>query len=308
MVVAVAAAAVAVAETAARDRVGLGWRAELAASIHVHADQIDIVEVIAENHYRATRDDLNALRSLARRTPLSLHGVSMGLATCAPVPQHRLDAMARLVHHVEPESWSEHLAFVRAGGHEIGHMAAPPRTSENIDATLTNIERARAVVGSVPHLENIATLIDPPCSTMSECAWLTQIVTRSGAGMLLDLHNLYANAMNFGRDPAQDMLNLPLDSVRSVHLSGGHWIAEPSMPAGQTGALTARQRLLDDHIHDPPQAVYELLTLLAQHCTQALDVIIERDGHYPAFDHLLEQVAQARSALMVGRRQRQLAA
>ena len=47
--------------------------------------------------------------------------------------------------------------------------------------------------------------------------------------MLLDLHNLYANALNSGRDPAADLLRLPLDRVTAIHLSGGHWIPEPAI-------------------------------------------------------------------------------
>jgi len=42
----------------------------------------------------------------------------------------RLDKMARLVEQVRPQFWSEHLAFVRGGGIEIGHLAAPPRIAD----------------------------------------------------------------------------------------------------------------------------------------------------------------------------------
>jgi uncharacterized protein len=83
--------------------------------------------------------------------------------------------------------------------------------------------------------------------------------------------------------------------VGSVHLSGGHW---------ETG-LDGRSRLVDDHIHDPPEAVYELLEVLAFEVPQSLSVIIERDGHYPDFAALLEQIARARTALARGRVRRE---
>ena len=38
--------------------------------------------------------------------------------------------------------------------------------------------------------------------------------------LLLDLHNLYANAVNFGQDAEQSLLRLPLARVAAVHLSG----------------------------------------------------------------------------------------
>ena len=45
-------------------------------------------------------------------------------------------------------------------------------------------------VGSVPALENVATLIDPPASDRDEPAWLADAVAATGGELLLDLHNL----------------------------------------------------------------------------------------------------------------------
>jgi uncharacterized protein (UPF0276 family) len=87
--------------------------------------------------------------------------------------------------------------------------------------------------------------------------------------------------------------------VTTVHLSGGHWIEAPG---------SAERRLLDDHVHDVPPEVFELLTLLAQHAEQPLDVILERDGKFPAFPRLLAQLAAARGALAAGRAARAMRA
>ena len=182
---------------------------------------------------------------------------------------------------LEPQCWSEHLAFVRSGGYEIGHLAAPPRNSNTAAAALANIERARRVVGSLPALENIATLVDPPDSTVSEPEWVGSIIAAAGAPLLLDLHNLYANAVNFGRDPFDYLRAFPLQEVQVVHISGGVWIEFES------------RRLLDDHLHDVPDVVYCMLAWLAQRCPQPLTVILERDGRYPEFKVLLRQLQRA---------------
>jgi len=60
-------------------------------------------------------------------------------------------------------------------------------------------------------------------------------------------------------------------------------------------------RLLDDHVHDVPSAVYSLLTCLAANVEQPLTVLLERDGNYPKFDFLLAQLDAAREALRQGR-------
>lgn len=277
---------------AGADRVGLGWRGELAASILEHLDRIDVLEVIAEDRAFASRQGTAALAELARLRPLSLHGVTLGLASSTPVATWRLERLARRVERVQPESWSEHLAFVRAGGIEIGHLAAPPRTAATVDGTLANLARAARMVGALPMMENVATLIAPPGSTMHEAAWVTEIIRGSGADLLLDLHNLQANAVNFGQSPLALLQAMPLERVNSVHLAGGRCITPPGGGA---------RRLLDDHLHDVPDEVFGLLEALARQVPQRLTVILERDGEYPAFGVLLAQLDQARQALARGR-------
>jgi uncharacterized protein (UPF0276 family) len=273
------------------DRVGLGWRGELAVPILGNLESIDVLEVIAEDWMRLPRSEQRALRDLGRDRPVMLHGVAMGLASSIAVERERLDRMARLVEAAQPSCWSEHLAFVRAGGREIGHLAAPPRTAATVEGTLRNVESAARVVGSMPVLENIASLIDPPASTLDEPAWTAEILRGSGATMLLDLHNLYANALNFSARPEALLDAMPLGHVRVVHLSGGLWLRPPG----------ARARLLDDHLHDVPDPVFALLRQLAARAPQPLTVIIERDGRYPAFPVLLGQLEAARAALASGR-------
>jgi len=279
------------------DRVGLGWRGELCASILDRLDSIDVLEVIAEDWTHASRPEQRALRSLANERPVILHGVSLGLASSFAADARRLDRMAKLVETVRPESWSEHLAFVRAGGIEIGHLAAPPRNAACIEGTLANLDRALSIVGSLPALENIATLVEPGASDLDEAAWTRAIVGPSGAPMLLDLHNLYANAINFGRDPHALLMSMPLANVQMVHLSGGRWIHP------QRG----RARWLDDHLHDVPDPVFDLLESLASRVAQPLTVILERDGNYPAFGEIVAQLERARLAMARGRRMEEAA-
>jgi uncharacterized protein len=280
-----------------KDKVGLGWRAPLAASLFTHLDAVDVVEVIADDYFRASARVLRSMRSLGREVPLVLHGVALGMASVTPVTRQRVDRLAKVVDALEPAGWSEHLAFVRSGPYEIGHLAAPPRNAMTVEGAVDNIARVRSVIGTDPILENIATLVDPPDSSMSEPDWVAAVITGSRSPLLLDLHNLYANAVNFGHDPREYLLKFPLDRVHMVHISGGHWIQFDAPEYG----LSARG-LLDDHVHDVPDAVFALLAELGQRCPQSLTVILERDGNYPEFSLLLQQVRRAREALAQGRR------
>lgn len=271
-----------------RDRVGLSWRPQLAAGILTNLHRIDVVEVIADDYFDAPTANVDSLRTLAAQVPVVLHGITQGLASTVPADRRRLEKMARVVERIRPESWSEHLAFVRGGDIEIGHLAAPPRNPATADATCENIEAARRIVGMTPAMENIATLIDPPASPLGEAQWISRVIEDAGCNLLLDLHNLYANARNFGYDPIRFLDHVPCAKVSAVHLAGGKWIG----------------RVLDDHLHDVPDPVYDLLAELAARAPQPLTVILERDGAYPRIEHLLAQLDRAREALNAGRRRR----
>ncbi len=296
MVVAAAAAE----ETNLIDHVGLGWRSEIAPAILSHLDQIDVVEVILDDYFEASPSKLRALRTLSSQVPVLYHGVGLGLATSFKLDQKRLHKLAHVIEYLAPDTWSEHLAFVRAGNIEIGHLAAPPRNFNTASSALENLEQIKKVVGSSPALENIATLINPPNSDLTEAAWVGDILKSSGCKMLLDLHNLYSNAVNFGFDPLSYLKSFPLDQVQLVHLSGGEWISEPK---GFESCPTGR-RLLDDHIHDVPEIVFEMLGILGQSVEQPLTVIIERDGEYPEFQVLLNQINRAKKTLREARKQK----
>lgn len=250
-------------------RFGIGWRPELGAAILSNLDRIDAVELLAEEVGDSHR---RALRFLRRHVAIVVHGTSLGLASTEPVDRRRLDAVARVVEWTEAESWSEHLAFVRAGGMEIGHLAAPPRNDATLEGLARNVELARRVVGSAPLLENVATLIDPPFSTYDEIGWMEAVARATGCGLLLDLHNLHANATNFRFVP-----RIPRCRIGAVHIAGGKRIEG--------------DRILDDHLHAVPGAVF---ALLAEVETEL--VILERDGRYPPFGELLAELDRARAA------------
>jgi uncharacterized protein (UPF0276 family) len=269
------------------DRFGLGWRAEIAAAIFAHLDRIDVVELIADDHFTAPRRQVEMLQTLARQRPLSLHGVGLGPASTSRVDARRLENLARLRDRLRPESTSEHLAFVRAGGREIGHLAAPPRDAATLDGTLANLDAWRRTLGEAPVMENIASLVDPPGSTLTEAEWLAALLQQSDTRLVLDLHNVHTNSTNFGFDPVEFLARIPLGRVEAIHIAGGRPIGEG--------------RILDDHLHDVPEPVYALLTEVARRAPQPLTVILERDGKYPAITDLLAQLEQARRAVARGR-------
>jgi uncharacterized protein (UPF0276 family) len=145
-------------------------------------------------------------------------------------------------------------------------------------------------VGVAPQVENIATLIDPPLSRYDEATWVSEIIRNSQSDLLLDLHNLHANATNFRFDPMDLISRIPSGRVRGIHLAGGKWVGKGDV-----------RRVLDDHLHDVPDPVYGLLEEVGARTKPGLMVILERDGDFPSIECLLNQLDRAREALARGR-------
>ena len=286
------------------DRFGITWQPALAAGILANLDRIDVVEVIAEEQFAASSRAARALETLAHQVPLLVHGVALGPASTAPVDSKRLDKLARLVDRVKPAFWSEHLACVRAGDIEIGHLSAAPRTRATIDATAANLARAASVVGSRPMVENIATLMEPPASDCPEADWVSSVVASADCDLLLDLHNVYANSQNFGFDPVAYLDRLDCERIGAIHLAGGCWIDGPADGPPKGGPHErgpVERRYLDDHLHDGPDPVYALLAQVGARVRRPLTIVLERDGRFPPMRDLLWQLDRARVALAEGR-------
>ena len=261
---------------------GLGFRKPLAHAILAHADQIDFLEITVEHFIDAAPPLAQLLRELRARFPLIPHGLNLSPGTAAPVSEDYLDQVRGLLGQISPPWWSDHLAMTRVGGIEIGHLAPVPRTREMSRVVCENIVRARAATGRPFILENIASPLELPGAEMGEAEFLSRIVEDADCGLLLDLMNLHANAVNHGYDPYAFLSALPLERVVQVHVIGGH--------------VDGRGVLVDSHSRRTSKEVWELLDWVARR-TAIKGVLIEWDEDFPDFGVLLEEVACAKKIL-----------
>lgn len=207
------------------DGVGLGWRPETAWLIHERMDALGFTEVVAENVCPDRPLPRPLAELVAHGVPVVPHGVSLSLGSAELPAPARLDRLARLAERLQAPLVSEHVAFVRGGGLETEHLLPVPRTREVLDILVENVRAAMDVLPVPLALENIAALFEWPESAadgaLDEAAFLAELADRTGARLLLDLSNLYANARNHGWDPLAYLDALPLSRVAYVHVAGG---------------------------------------------------------------------------------------
>lgn len=258
--------------------VGLGWRPTLATFIADAASRGDLgfVEVLAEHvNPGALPEPLVALRD--NGVPIVVHGLGLALGGAERPNRHRLRHLAACAEALHAPLVSEHLAFVRAGRLDSGHLLPVPRTRDALDVVARNVATAQAHLPVPLALENIATLIEWPDAELSEADFLSEVVARTGVGLLVDVANLYANARNHGTDPVAVLDGLPLDHLAYVHVAGGV----------ERGGFYR-----DTHRHTVPAAVLDLLGELRAR-TNPPGVLIEWDGSFPPESELEAELAAA---------------
>lgn len=263
--------------------VGIGWRPELAIWIE-REPSITFVEVIAENVDPTRVVDGPLARLRGRGVTVIPHGVGLSLGGAEPPAAARIDHLARLARQLEAPFVSEHIAFVRAGGIEAGHLLPIPRTRVALEVLADNVHRVQDRLPVPLVLENVAALFTWPDDAMSEGEFLHEVVRRTGVGLLLDVANVHANAWNTGRPATEILDSLPLEAVRYVHVAGGE--------------------VEDGIYHDTHAAPVgaEVLTLLEEVSARVAlpGVLLERDDHFPPAGELARELAVIEAAVARG--------
>lgn len=268
--------------------IGIGWRPELAHMI-ARNSAITFVEVVAET-ISPDAIPLPLVQLGERGVKIVPHGIGLSLGGAEALDRKRLDHLARLAERLDAPMVSEHIAFVRAGGIEAGHLLPLPKTREALDVLVENIRAAQAVLPVPLALENIATLFEWPASEMDEVTFITEMLERTDTRLLLDVSNLYANARNHGWDARAFLAALPLARLAYVHIAGG----------------ILRDRLYHDtHAHAIPAGAFELLAELCARI-EPPGVLLERDDHFPEASELLKELDGIAQAIARGACRREL--
>ena len=118
-----------------------------------------------------------------------------------------------------------------------------------------------------------------------EIGFLTELVRRTGCGLLLDVNNVYVSSRNLGFDALDYLDGFPGESVMEIHLAG-HTL-DPALGASL---------LIDSHDAPIAPEVWGLYRHLVERIG-ARPTLIERDGNVPAFDSLLGECQLAATEL-----------
>lgn len=165
---------------------------------------------------------------------------------------------------------SEHFGFSEAGPVAHGAPLAVPMNSATLKSGKEMMKRFAEVTRLPVGLENLAFAFCME-DVKRQGEFIDHLLSDVDGFLLLDLHNLYCQQLNFNIPAIELLESYPLDRVREIHISGGSF--SPSI----SGRRIFVRR--DTHDEQVPQEVLELAVHALKRCPEIEYVIYERLGY-----------------------------
>jgi len=257
---------------------GLGLRRGLLAELEEQGtDGIDFFELAPENWIGVGGALGRRLRAFTERHPFVAHGLSLSLGGPGPLDEALLGDVRDFLDQHGILAYTEHLSYCTDEGHLYDLMPIP-FTGEAVRYVAGRIRRAQELLERPIAIENVS-YYAAPGAEMSEIEFVTAVLDEAGCGLLLDVNNVFVNAVNHGYDPAAFLRALPAERVWYLH-TAGHYVEAPDLRVDTHGAPVCEE-------------VWDLLGAAYAHCGP-VPTLLERDFNFPPLAELVAEVGRVR--------------
>ncbi|HET9958191.1 MAG TPA: DUF692 domain-containing protein [Polyangiaceae bacterium] len=265
--------------------VGLGLRWEfLEEIVDGPTLALPFLEVSPENYMRRGGYFPAQLQKIRERYPLFTHGLTLSIGGESAPRADYLSELAGEIARLRAPFHSDHLCVSGLPGRST-HELLPLRFTRSAARRIAErVARVENELGVPLALENISYYAHPGRHELTELEFIEEILEHSKAGLLLDVNNVYVNALNHSagsHEAAYAFLErVPYDRVVEIHVAG-----HTRQPDGA---------VIDTHGAPVIPAVHELLQYAV---TQSgpIAVLLERDNDVPPLSELMAEVEQLRA-------------
>jgi uncharacterized protein (UPF0276 family) len=281
--------------------VGVMYNPALPEFLRTDLDAIDFLEITsdmfwtdhgigAQPRFEELESWVDVLRWTIPRCPVIAHNIGLSVGNAGFFDMDYVAHLARWQRRYQFPWQSDHLSFAEVSapdgsGRHAGVAVPLPYDREVLDMIVERVDRFQQVVSAPFLIENSVYFVTFRDQEMTEPQFLNELTRRSGCGVLLDVHNLYANARNHGFQARDFLAELDLSTVVETHIAGGSEFA---------GMYT------DSHSGPCPQAVWELLEYIVPRAPNLRAVTFEfHDSYYGVLgaDGVRAELQHARSIL-----------
>ena len=257
---------------------GLGLRrALLDPLIEAPTGAFDFLECAPDNWIGVGGPLADKLAGLSARHPLSCHGLSLSLGGPDPLDRVFLQQTRDFLDCHQVALYSEHLSYCSAGGH-LYDLLPIPFTDDAVTHVAARIRQVQDALGRRIAVETVS-YYAAPYQSLSEIAFVTAVLAEADCDLLLDVNNVYVNAINHGYDARAFIDAMPTARIASYHIAGHYDEAEDLK--------------VDTHGAPVKDGVWALLG----HTYRSHGVrptLLERDFNVPPLATLLDEVARIR--------------
>ena len=199
---------------------GIGLRAPHVQQVLAERPRIAWLEIHSENYYADGGPALATLDRIRTDYPLSLHGVGMSLGSTDPLDRAHLAKLGRLVARTEPALVSEHLCWSGVGGRHLNDLLPLPYTEEALAHVCARVVEVQDFLGRELAVENVSSYLAFADATIPEWEFVAAVAQQTGCKLLLDVNNIYVNAVNHGFDTDAYLAAMPPEAIVEIHLAG----------------------------------------------------------------------------------------
>jgi uncharacterized protein (UPF0276 family) len=261
---------------------GLGLRPVYYQDILEKNPRVDWFEVISENFMVPGGPPLAMLERIRKDYPIVMHGVSLSIASTAPLNFNYLRTLKNLAGRFQPEWISDHLCWTGVHGVNLHDLLPIPYTFEALDHVVERISRVQDFLQRRIAIENVSSYVTFAESEMDEWTFIREVTERADCWLLLDVNNVFVSSFNHGFDQASYINSVPVERVVQLHL------------AGHSEAETHK---IDTHDQPIREDVWSLYDKACQRFG-SVSAMIERDDNFPPFDELMAELNRARAIAM----------
>lgn len=266
--------------------VGLGLRRALLGPLQDAAPgDFDFLECAPENWIGVGGNLGDALDDLSARHTISCHGLSLSLGGFAPLDETFLARVRRFLdrHHVA--LYSEHLSYCSDDG-QLYDLLPLPFTEEAVHHVASRIRQTQDIVGRRIAVENVSYYAAMPPDrgqhALDEATFINAVLSEADCELLLDINNVYVNAINHHYDAQQFLAAMPGQRIACFHVAGHYDEADDLK--------------VDTHGAPVKDAVWSLLGD-AYHRFGPRPTLLERDFNIPPYAELLGELDTVRRTL-----------
>lgn len=257
---------------------GLGLRPEHYDEILNGNPSVDWFEVISENYMIPGGKPLRILDEICERYPVVMHGVSLSIASTAPLDIGYLTELKNLADRAQPKWISDHLCWTGVHGVNLHDLLPIPYTQEALDHVVDRIGRVQDFLGRRLTLENVSSYVTFAESEMTEWEFVSEVARRADCWLLFDVNNVYVSAYNHGFSTRDFLEGVPADRVVQFHLAGH------SHEGGH---------IVDTHDHPVCDEVWDFYRQTVSHFGP-VSTMIERDDNIPPLADVIAELDIAR--------------